>query len=103
LNLVCGLVSTPIFGKIYDKVRNVKKLLFVCGVAMSAGLACNAVTITSSSEYLVVSNILVGVFSGGMFTITNASAKEASVNTRAEMKNKENIETTLTKRSNRGH
>ena len=63
LNLVCGLVSAPIFGKIYDKVRNVKKLLFVCGVAMSAGLAYNAVTITSSSEYVVVtSNILVGVF-----------------------------------------
>ncbi|HYA81984.1 MAG TPA: MFS transporter, partial [Candidatus Bathyarchaeia archaeon] len=103
LNLVCGLVSAPIFGKIYDKVKNVKKLLFVCGVAMSAGLACNAVTITSSSEYVVVmSNILVGVFSAGVFTIAYASAKGASMNTRAEMKNKENIETTLTKRSNRG-
>jgi MFS family permease len=104
LNLVCGLVSAPIFGKIYDKVKNVKKLLFFCGVAMSAGLACNAVTITSSSsEYVVVmSNILVGVFSAGVFTIAYASAKEASMNTRAEMKNKENIETTLTKRSNRG-
>jgi MFS family permease len=103
LNLVCGLVSAPIFGKIYDKFRNVKKLLFFCGVAMSAGLACNAVTITSSSEYVVVmSNILVGVFSAGVFTIAYASAKEASMNTRAEMKNKENIETTLTKRSNRG-
>src|SRR5215470_9184992 len=33
---------------------------------------------------------------------TLLSAKEASMNTRAEMKNKENIETTLTKRSNRG-
>ena len=68
-----GLVSAPIFGKLYDKVRNIKKLLFVCGVAMSAGLACNALTITSSSsssEYVVVmSNILVGVFSAGVFTI----------------------------------
>jgi MFS family permease len=99
LNLVCGLVSAPIFGKIYDKVRNIKKLLFVCGVAMSAGLACNALTITSSSEYVVVmSNILVGVFSAGVFTIAYTSAKEASVSTRAEMKNKENIETTLMKR-----
>jgi MFS family permease len=104
LNLVCGLVSAPIFGKIYDKVRNTKKLLFVCGVVMSIGLMCNALTITSSlSEYVVVmSNILVGVFSAGVFTIAYASAKEASMNTRAEMKNKENIETTLMKRSNRG-
>jgi MFS family permease len=102
LNLVCGLVSAPIFGKLYDKVRNIKKLLFVCGVAMSAGLACNALTITSSSsEYVVVmSNILVGVFSAGVFTIAYTSAKEVSMNTRAEMKNKENIETTLMKRSN---
>ncbi len=51
---------------------------------------------------VVMSNILVGVFSAGVFTIAYASAKEASMNTRAEMKNKENIETTLTKRSNRG-
>lgn len=102
LNLVCGLVSAPIFGKLYDKVRNIKKLLFVCGVAMSAGLACNALTITSSSsEYVVVmSNILVGVFSAGVFTIAYTYAKEVSMNTRAEMKNKENIETTLMKRSN---
>ena len=105
LNLVCGLVSAPIFGKLYDKVRNIKKLLFVCGVAMSAGLACNALTITSSSsEYVVVmSNILVGVFSAGVFTIAYTSAKEVSMNTRAEMKNKENIETTLMKRSNGRH
>jgi MFS family permease len=104
LNLVCGLVSAPIFGKIYDKIKNIRKLLFVCGVAMSAGLTCNAITGTSSStEYVVVmSNILVGVFSAGVFTIAYASAKKASMNAKAEIKNKENIETTLTKRSNRG-
>jgi MFS family permease len=104
LILICGLVSAPVFGKIYDKIRNIRKLLFVCGAAMSAGLACNTVTGTSSAaEYVVVmSNILVGVFSAGVFTIAYASAKEAPMNTRAEMKNKENIETTLTKRSNRG-
>ena len=52
------------------------KLLFVCGVAMSAGLVYNAVTITSSLEYVVVmSNILVGVFSAGVFTIAYSSAR----------------------------
>jgi hypothetical protein len=45
-----------------------------------------------------MSNILVGVFSAGVFTIAYTSAKEACVNTRAEMKNKENIETTVMKR-----
>jgi MFS family permease len=102
LTLICGLVSAPIFGKIYDKIRNIKKLLFICGIAMSAGLACNAVTGTSpAAEYIVLmSNIMVGVFSAGVFTIAYASAKES----RVEMKNKENIKTMLKKRSkiNRG-
>jgi hypothetical protein len=86
-------------------IRFVWKLLFVCGVVMSAGVTCNAVTGTSPSvEYVIVmSNILVGVFSAEVFTIAYASAKEASMNTEAEMRNKEN-EITLTKRSmiNRG-
>jgi predicted MFS family arabinose efflux permease len=82
LILICGLVSAPVFGKIYDKSRNIKKFLFVCGVAMSAGLACNAITSTlSATEYVViVSNVLVGVFSAGVFTIVYASAKEAYMN-----------------------
>ncbi len=98
LTLICGLVSAPVFGKIYDKIRNIKKLLFICGVAMSAGLVCNTVTGTTSAaaEYIVLmSNIMVGVFSAGVFTIAYASAKES----RVEMKNKENIKTMLTKRS----
>ncbi len=104
LILICGLISAPIFGKIYDKTRNTKKLLFVCGVAMSAGLACNAITSTSSTEYMVViSNILVGVSSAGVFTIVYASARATHVNmnmnTNAAMENREEIETRVTNRS----
>ena len=63
-------------------------------------MACNAVTNTSSAEYItVISNVLVGVFSAGVFTIVYASVKEAYMNTRIEMRNKESIETTITKRS----
>ena len=100
LILICGLIAAPIFGKIYDKTRNTKKLLFICGVAMSAGLTCNAITSTSSTEYIVVvSNILVGISSAGVFTIVYASARAAHVNTGAAMKKKEEIETILRKRS----
>ena len=100
--LISGLIFAPIFGKIYDKSRNTKKLLFICGVAMSAGLACNAITNTSSTEYIVViSNIVVGVFSAGVFTIVYASARAIRMNmsTNAGMENREGIETRVTNRS----
>jgi MFS family permease len=93
--LICGLVSAPVFGRIYDKIRNIKKLLFVCGLAMSTGVAGIAITNASSGVYVVgISNALVGVFSAGVFTIAYTSAKEAY----RKKRNEANIETTITKR-----
>jgi MFS family permease len=101
LILICGLLFAPIFGKIYDKTRNTKKLLFVCGVAMSAGLTCNAITSTSTEYIIVISNIIVGVFSAGVFTIAYASARATRINlnTNAAMENREKIQTRVTNRS----
>ena len=101
LILISGLIFAPIFGKIYDKTRNTKKLLFVCGVAMSAGLTCNAITSTSTEYIVVISNIIVGVFSAGVFTIVYASARATRVNlnTNAAMENREEIETRVINRS----
>lgn len=101
LILICGLLFAPIFGKIYDKTRNTKKLLFVCGVAMSAGLTCNAITSTSTEYIIVISNIIVGVFSAGVFTIVYASARATRINlnTNAAMENREKIQTRVTNRS----
>jgi MFS family permease len=105
LSLICGLVSAPVFGRIYDKTRNIKKLLFVCGLVMSASLTGIAVTSTSPAAVYVVgiSNVFVGVFSAGVFTIAYTSAKEAYRKSRAAMRNEENIETTITKRSMINH
>jgi MFS family permease len=71
LGLISGVVSAPVFGRIYDKTKNIRKLLFVCGLAMSAGVAGFAITTTSSSGLYIagISNVLVGVFSAGVFTI----------------------------------
>lgn len=101
LILICGLLFAPIFGKIYDKIRNTKKLLFVCGVATSAGLTCNAITSTSTEYIIVISNIVVGVFSAGVFTIVYASARATCINlnTNAAMENREKIQTRVTNRS----
>ena len=78
LGLISGVVSAPIFGKIYDNTRNIKKLLFVCGVAMSSGVAGIAIATTPSGIYIIgLSNVLVGAFSSGVFTIAYTSAKES--------------------------
>ncbi len=37
---LCGLISAPVFGRIYEKIRNIKNLLFVCGVASWFGMQC---------------------------------------------------------------
>jgi MFS family permease len=105
LGLIAGVVSAPVFGRIYDKTKNVKKLLFVCGMAMSAGVAGFAITTTTSSSSLGlyiagISNVLVGVFSAGVFTIAYTSAKETNRKTSKGIRNEENIEsTTITKSS----
>ncbi|MGB0025882.1 MAG: MFS transporter [Nitrososphaeraceae archaeon] len=100
LGLIAGVVSAPIFGRIYDNTKNIKKLLFVCGLAMSAGVAGIGITTTSSGIYVTgISNVLVGAFSAGVFTIAYTSAKESYRKTRTAMRNEENIEATITKSS----
>ena len=68
LGLISGVVSAPIFGRIYDNTKNIKKLLFVCGLAMSAGVAGIAIATTPSGIYIIgISNVLVGAFSSWRF------------------------------------
>lgn len=96
LGLISGVVSAPIFGKIYDNTRNIKKLLFVCGVAMSSGVAGIAIATTPSGIYIIgLSNVLVGAFSAGVFTIAYTSAKESYRKTRTAKQNEENGGTTI--------
>jgi MFS family permease len=101
LGLISGVVSAPIFGRIYDNTENVKKLLFVYGLAMSAGVAGIAITTTSSSGLYIagISNVLVGVFSAGVFTLAYTAAKDAYKKTSTGMRNEEKIDSTITRRS----
>ena len=102
LGLISGIVSAPVFGRIYDKTKNIGKLLFVCGVLMSAGVAGIAITTTSSSLGLYIagiSNVLVGIFSAAVFTIAYTSAKETNRNRRKEISNDNNTKATITKSS----
>jgi MFS family permease len=92
LGLISSVISAPVFGRIYDKTTNIRRLLFVCGLLMSAGVAGIAFTTrTSSGLYIAgVSNVLVGVFSAAVFTVVYASADVLHKKGRMEIKNKDN-------------
>ncbi len=97
LGLISGVVSAPIFGKIYDNTKNVKKLLFVCGLAMSVGVAGIAIATTPSDIYIIgLSNVLIGACSAGVFTIAYTSAKESYKKTGMAMRNEEKIDISIT-------
>jgi MFS family permease len=73
LSLITALGSSPLFGRIYDKIRDAKKLLFVSG--MASGFCF--LGIASSSLYvIIVSIILAGFFLSAGFVIVYARAKE---------------------------
>ena len=58
---------------------------------MSAGLAGIAIATTPSEIYIIgISNVLVGAFSAGVFTIAYTSAKESYRKTRMAVRNEEN-------------
>jgi MFS family permease len=101
LGLISGIVSAPVFGRIYDKTKNIGRLLFVCGVLMSAGVAGIAITTSSSSGIYIagISNVLVGIFSAAVFTIAYTSAKETNRKRMTEISNDDNTKATITKSS----
>ena len=101
LGLISGIISAPIFGRIYDKTKNIMRLLLVCGLVMSIGVAGIAITaITPSGLYIAgISNVLVGIFSSAVFTIAYASAKETNRKRRTGISNEDDMRSTTTKNS----
>ncbi len=63
----------------------------------TAGLIAGFIATTPSGIYIIgISNVLVGAFSAGVFTIAYTSAKESYKKTRRAMRNEENMDTTMT-------
>lgn len=100
LGLISGVISAPIFGRIYDKTKNIRRLLLVCGLVMSIGVAGIAITTTTLGLYIAgISNVLVGIFSAAVFIIAYASTKETNRNRTTEISNEDNTKSTITKNS----
>jgi MFS family permease len=72
LPLIFAIVSAPLIGGLYDKVRDTRSLLLICGVGVSMAI----IGLSSGSLYLIVTSvILTGFFSGGAFTIVYERAR----------------------------
>lgn len=73
LSLVVALVSSPLFGRIYDKIGNAKKLLFISGVVSAISIVGFA---TDSLYIIIISVVITGLSLSAGFVIVYAKAKE---------------------------
>jgi MFS family permease len=72
LPLFFAIVSAPLIGAFYDKVRDTRKVLFICGVGMTMAIA----GLSLGSLYVIITSvILTGFFSGGAFTVVYEKAR----------------------------
>ena len=72
LPLIFAIVSAPLIGAFYDKVRDTRKVLFICGVGMTMAIA----GLSLGNLYVIITSvILTGFFSGGAFTVVYEKAR----------------------------
>lgn len=72
-NLIIALISSPLFGKIYDRIKDAKKLLIVSGIVMSSSMAM----IAANTLYVIILSIIIaGFFLAGGFVIVYTKAKQ---------------------------
>jgi MFS family permease len=71
--LIIALVSSPLFGRIYDRIKDAKKLLIISGIVMSLSMAMIA---TNMLYIIILSIIIAGFFLAGGFVIVYTKAKQ---------------------------
>lgn len=74
-NLIIALISSPLFGKIYDRIKDAKKLLIISGIVMSSSMAL----IAANTLYVIILSIIIaGFFLAGGFVIVYTKAKQVN-------------------------
>jgi MFS family permease len=73
LALISAIVSAPLIGGFYDRIKDARKILLVCGVGISISLAAMS---SQALPVIIASVIAVGFFSGGAFTVSYAKARK---------------------------
>jgi MFS family permease len=76
LPLIFAIVSAPLIGGFYDKVRDTRTVLLICGIGTSMAI----VGLSLGTLYLIITSvILTGFFSGGAFTVVYERARTLSI------------------------
>jgi MFS family permease len=74
LSLIIGIVMSPLSGKIYDKFKNAKKLLFIS--AMISALSIMSISI-NSIYIIIIALIISGIFLSIGFVVVYARARQS--------------------------
>lgn len=73
LSLIVALLSSPLFGRIYDRIGNARKLLFISGILAAVSIVGIA---TDILYIIIISIIMTGFFLSAGFVIVYAKAKQ---------------------------
>ena len=71
---MCGILASPVFGMLYDKIRNARLLLFSLGVALAISIALVAV----GDVFSAIGSALIAGSCSGSFTVGYLAARESS-------------------------
>jgi MFS family permease len=72
LPLIFAIISAPLIGRFYDKARDTKRVLIICGIGTSMAIA----GLSIDTLYVIITSvILTGFFSGGAFTVVYEKAR----------------------------
>ena len=74
LSLIIGIIISPLSGKLYDKFKNAKKLLFIS--AMISALSIMSISI-SSIYIIIIALITSGIFLSLGFVVVDARARQS--------------------------
>jgi MFS family permease len=76
LPLIFAIISAPLMGRFYDKARNTKRVLIICGIGTSIGIA----GLSIDNLYVIITSVIItGFFAGGAFTVVYESARTVLV------------------------
>ena len=81
LPLVFAIISAPLIGRFYDKAKDTKRVLVICGIGTSIAIAGLSI---DNLYTIITSVILTGFFSGGAFTVVYEKARTVLINSAAD-------------------
>ena len=77
LPLIFAIISAPLIGRFYDKAKDTKRVLIICGIGTSMAIAGLSI---DNLFVIITSVILTGFFSGGAFTVVYEKARTVLIN-----------------------